>query len=335
MAPANNEEILAAWRALASASPNQDGWRSIAISGLDATRLHAARKFPGNSEAILAGFAEATLPVASLLPRAAGFRVERISPGMPGNWLALVRQEEGGVELFCRMAADVVSTLAANESVPHSHQLRLFLGRIRAWQHFMSKDAGALGPEAELGLCGELHCLELLIGSGLDSYAAVEGWRGPLDGLQDFELGTGAIEVKSTLSHDGFPATIMSLEQLDDAVRQPLFLFACRFALAADGFNLSERIDSMRRTLVANPAATALFESALLHVGYVDAHAEHYSKRVLVSQVRCMEVTAGFPRLVSANVPDAIRNVRYEINLDAIGAPQTSMQQVLEMIGAV
>lgn len=335
MTPANNEEILASWRALGSGSPNQDGWRSIAICGLDANRLHAARKFPGNREAILAGFAEATLPIASVLPSAAGFRVERISPGMPGNWLALVRQEAGDVELFGRMATDVVSALAASESVSHSQQLQLFLGRIRAWQHFMSNDSGALGPEAELGLSGELHCLELLIDSGLDVHAAVEGWRGPLDGLQDFELGTGAIEVKSTLSHDGFPATIMSLEQLDDAVRQPLFLFACRFALSAEGVTLSERIGFLRQTLAVNPAAVALFESALLHVGFVDAHAEHYTRRLLLSQMRCMEVTEGFPRLVSGNVPDAIRNVRYEINCDAVGAPGTSMQQVLKMIGVV
>jgi hypothetical protein len=335
MAPANNEEIRTSWRALGDGGPNQGGWRSIAIAGLDGNRLHAARRFPGNSEAILAGFGETTLPIASMLPSAAGFRVERITPGMPGNWLALVRQEEGGVELFGRMATDVVSALAASDSVSQAHQLQMFLGRIRAWQHFMSKDSGALGPEAELGLSGELHCLDMLLASGLDSHAAVEGWRGPLDGLQDFELGTGAIEVKSTLSHDGFPATIMSLEQLDDAVRQPLFLFACRFALSAEGDTLSERIGSLRETLVSDPAALALFESALLHAGFVDAHVEHYTRRLLVSQVRCMKVDEGFPRLVSANVPDAVRNVRYEINCDAIGATDTPMQKVLEMIGAV
>lgn len=335
MAPANNEEIRASWRALGEDGPSQDGWRSIAVAGLDGNRLHAARKFPGNCEAILAGFADAMLPIASVLPSAAGFRVERITPGMPGNWLALVRQEEGGIELFGRMATDVVSALAASESVSHAQQLQLFLGRIRAWQHFMSKDSGALGAEAELGLSGELHCLELLLDSGLDAHAAVKGWRGPLDGLQDFELGTGAIEVKSTLSRDGFPATIISLAQLDDAVRQPLFLFACRFALSAEGITLAERIGSLRSILAADPAAAALFESALLHAGFVDAHAEHYTRRLLVSHVRCMQVGEGFPRLISANVPDAIRNVRYEINCDAIGPPDTSIQQILEMIGAV
>ncbi|KQN74728.1 hypothetical protein ASF04_26150 [Duganella sp. Leaf61] len=335
MAPLNNEEILASWRALGERDHDQDGWRSIPIVGLDGNRLHAARRFPGNCEAVLASFGDVTLPVISMLPSAAGFRVERISTGMSGNWLALVRREEGGIELFSRMAVDVVSALSACKSVNQGQQLQLFLGRVRAWQHFMSRDSGALGPEAELGLSGELHCLELLLDRHLDAHAAVKGWRGPLDALQDFELGTGAIEVKSTLSQTGFPATIMSLEQLDDAIRKPLFLFACRFSLSAEGITLAERIEALRSNFASDAASAALFESALLHAGFVDTHAEHYTRRLLVSQVRCMQVEAGFPRLVSANVPDAIRNVRYEINCDAIAAPDTPMQQVLEMIGAI
>jgi hypothetical protein len=335
MAPLINEEMATAWRALSSGGRGEDGWCSIAISGLAGSRLQAARKFPENCEAILIGFSGVTLPIPAMLPGGAGFRVERISPGLPGNWLALVRQEEGGIELFSRMATDVVATMAANTAVPHQRQVQLFLGRIRAWQQFMSKNSGALSAEAELGLTGELVCLERLIAGGLDAHAAVEGWRGPLDGLQDFELGSGAIEVKSTLSHDGFPATIMSLEQLDDSIRQPLFLFGCRFALAADGFTLSDRVQSMRHAMETDPAAAALFENALLHAGFVDTHADHYTRCLIVSDSRFAHVDESFPRLVAANVPAAIRHVRYEIDLDAACAQASSIEDVLNLIGAV
>jgi hypothetical protein len=335
MAPPINEELVSAWRALADSARGGDGWRSIALSGLEESRLQGARKFPENCEALLVGFTSVVLPPAATLPMAAGFRVERISPGMPGDWLALVREQDGGIELFSRMAADVVATMTAGARTPHQRQVQLFLGRVRAWQHFMSRKAAALNPEAELGLIGELVCLERLISAGLDAHAAVDGWRGPLDGLQDFEIGGGAVEVKSTLSRDGFPITIMSLEQLDDSVRQPLFLFGCRFALAADGFTLCDRVQFMRVALESDPAAAARFENALLLAGFVDEHSTHYTRSFIVSDASFVHVDKAFPRLVPANVPTAIRRVRYEMDLDATAGRTFSIEDVLNLTGAV
>jgi hypothetical protein len=330
-----NEELAHAWRALARGANGGDGWQCIAVSGLEGGRLQAARRFPENREALLAGFTGVTLPPAATLPASAGFQVERITPGMPGDWLALVRQEDGGIELFANMATDVVALMAASAATPHPRQLQLFLGRVRAWQEFMSRKRGALDPEAELGLAGELVCLECLVENGLDMHAAVEGWKGPLDGLQDFEIGSGAVEVKSTLSHDGFPARIMSLEQLDDSMRQPLFIFGCRFAMAAEGLTLCDRIQVLRLALEGDPAAAARFESALLHAGYIDAHAEHYTRRMVVSESRFIHVDEAFPRLVAGNVPAAIRRVRYDLDLDATGAAAYAPEHVLELVGAV
>jgi len=329
-----NEELASAWRALASSS-HGDGWRSIAISGLEGLRLQGARKFPENCEALLIGFVSVNTPSAAVLPVATGFRVERVTSDLPGDWLALIRQDEGGIELFSRMATDVVATVSANAATTHQEQMQLFLGRVRAWQQFMSRKKGALDPEAELGLAGELVCLVRLIDAGIDMHAAVESWRGPFDALQDFEPGTGAIEVKSTLSRDGFPATIMSLEQLDDATRQPLFLFACRFALALDGLTLCDRIGAVRLALGNDPATAARFENALLLAGFVDAHAEHYTRRLVVSESRFLRVDKAFPRLVAATVPVAIRRVRYELDLDRAGATAFSLEDVLELTGAV
>jgi hypothetical protein len=330
-----NEELTGAWRALVGGVHAGDGWRSIAISGLEGGRLQAGRKFPENREALLVGFVSVNTPPAAMLPAAAGFSVERVISDLPGDWLALIRQEEGGIELFSRMATDVVATVAASAASTHQRQMQLFLGRVRAWQHFMSRKKGALDAEAELGLAGELVCLERLFDAGVDVHAVIESWRGPFDGLQDFELGSGAIEVKSTLSHDGFPATIMSLEQLDDSTRQPLFLFGCRFAPALSGVTLCDRIAALRIRLDSDPAAAARFENALLLAGFVDEHAEHYTRRLIVSESRFLRVDETFPRLVAASVPAAIRRVRYEMDLDATGAPAFSIEDILELTGAV
>lgn len=335
MAPPINDEIASAWRALASGSGAGDGWRSIAVSGLPEARLQAARRFPENCEALMVGFSLTVLPATSVLPVGAGFRVERVSLGLPGEWLGLVRQDEGGADLFASMVTDVVAAMAAHQQVPQQHQVQIFLGRIRAWQHFMSRSPGALSAETEIGLNGELVCLERLIDAGLDLHAAIEGWRGPFDGLQDFEVGCGAIEVKSTMAQQGFPATIMSLAQLDDSVRQPLFMFACRFALSASGHSLPSRIEAVRCRLEHAPGALAMFENALLHAGFIDAHAECYTRRFAVSQTQMLRVDENFPRLIAANVAAAISSACYQIDLDRTDASVASIDHVLTITGAI
>lgn len=335
MTPPNSHEIVSAWRALSDESRTDGGWRCIPVSGLGGGRLQAARRFPENREALIIGFSSVVLPVPAQLPAGAGFRVERVSPGLPGEWLGLVREDEGSVELFTRMVADVMTAIAANADGVHQRQVQIFLGRIRAWQQFMSRGSGAMSAEAELGLAGELVCLERLLAGGLDAHAAMQGWLGPLNGLQDQQLGTGAIEVKSTLSQVGFPATIMSLEQLDDSTRQPLFLFGCRFAVAQEGMSLPARIGSVRSLLEDDSAALALFENALLHAGFLEAHADHYIRCLIVADTRFLLVNDTFPRLIPASVPEAIRHARYEIDLDRTGAPSFTVAQVLNMTGAV
>ena len=335
MALPTREEIAAAWRALADGGA-EEGWRSIAISGLSGNRLLAARRFPSNEEALLVCFTSIMLPQPGQLPQGSGFRVERTSPSDSGKWIALVRQPAGSLDLFSRMVADIVATLVmANDLNDEPRIFQLFLGRIRAWQEFMRNDSEGLEPEAELGLVGELACMEKLLDVDLPLQLVVDSWMGPMDGLQDFELGNGAIEVKSTMAIQGFPATIMSLEQLDDSIRQPMFVCGCRFISAANGLTLPEMIASIRKRLSFDVYALSSFDNALLHARYLDSHAEHYTRKFLVSDIRFELVDENFPRLILGNVPVGVRRVRYEIDLDAVKDKQFSVGEVIEMIGVV
>ena len=334
MALPTREEIAAAWRALAGGGG--EGWRSIAISGLSGNRLLAARHCPSNEEALLVCFTSITLPQSGQLPQGNGFKVERTSASDSGKWLALVRQPAGSLDLFSRMVTDIVATLVmANDLNDEPRIFQLFLARIRAWQEFMKSGGEGLGPEAELGLVGELACMDKLLDTGLPVHLVVDGWMGPMDGLQDFELGNGAIEVKSTMALQGFPATIMSLEQLDDGIRQPLFVCGCHFISASDGLTLPERVTAIREKLAFDTPALSLFDNALLHARYSDEHAEHYTRKFLMSGVRFVLVDENFPRLVLGNVPMGVRRARYEIDLDAVKGRQFSVGEVIEMIGVV
>jgi hypothetical protein len=335
MALPTREEIAAAWRALAGGGEGE-GWRSIAISGLSGNRLLAARHFPSNEEALLVCFASITLPQLGQLPQGSGFRVERTSPDDSGKWLALVRQPAGSLDLFSRMVADIVATLVMTNDLNDEPRIfQLFLGRIRAWQEFMKSGAEGLGPEAELGLVGELECMNKLLDTNLSVHLVLDGWMGPMDGLQDFVLGNGAIEVKSTMALQGFPATIMSLEQLDDAIRQPLFVCGCHFASASDGATLPERVAAMRERFSADASALSSFDNALLHARYSDAHSERYTRRFLASDVRFVLVDEDFPRLIPGNVPAGVRRARYEIDLDTVQDKRFFVDKIIEMMGVV
>jgi hypothetical protein len=270
------------------------------------------------------------------LPEAQGFSVSRVEPSNDGKaWLALTRKATGSMELFVYMVTNVIAAMRAE---PHSDEvrlLRIFLGRIRAWQEFMRKGVQALSPEAEIGLFGELAVLQAIIEAGVPSAIAVEAWVGPFDGIQDFIIGSGAIEVKTTLSPLGFPAKIGSLEQLDNSTRQPLFVSGAKLRQLANGQSLPEFVNSTRQIIQGDAEADSLLSERLLAAGYFDVHADKYARRFDLADLRIIEVDNGFPRLTSGNVPVGVRRAMYEIDLDKVSGENFSTKTALKKLGAI
>lgn len=330
-----NNEISLAWASL-SGEATEPGWRTIQVTPAGNCTLSAGRRFPGNQEAILVGFASVSIPAAERLPEGQGFTVERVN--LPGNaltWLALTRKENGGIELFLTMVCDVVGLLESESCSDAPRLFHVFLGRVRAWQEFMRKGAQALSPEAEIGLIGELTLLARIIESGVPAALALDAWVGPLDGIQDFEIGTGAIEVKATLSRVGFPARIGSLDQLDDSIRQPLFLAGVRLHQISNGKNLSGFISDLRQTITGNADAERIFSERLIAAGYFAAHTDRYPRHFEVDSTRLAEVTDGFPRLTPGYVPQGITKVMYEIDFDKVLSKNFSPAEALNKLGAL
>lgn len=328
----NKEEILGTWSAL-SGSAEGDGWRSIALVSGGGCGLRAGRCFPGNEETLLVQFGDAILPVAQGWPMATGFKLERAHLQEQGEWLALVRQPSGSLDLFAMVVMDLVSTLLQSKNDEGKHLLHLFMTRLRAWMDFMKKGRQFLGPEAELGLIGELHCMTLLLDAGAPVPVLLDCWKGPEDGLQDFLLGNGAVEVKSTLAKEGFPATILSLEQLDDGLRQPIFLCACQFSIESSGQSLPEYIAALRCRM--DEATAVSFGFSLLQAGYLDAHADRYVRRFHEVRTRFLLVDESFPRLTHGNVPLGITWAKYTVDLDAVEAPAYQAAKIIEMTGVI
>lgn len=333
------DELTAAWRALDHAD-RSSGWRTIPIAVGSPFPLLAGRRFPENQEALLVGFGAKGTPVPHVLPEGRGFDVSRVELGSPSGdrtWIALARHSTGRLDLFTMVVRDVVSTLSQLGNASDPTRLRHFLARIRAWQDFMRSDTdGCLGPDAEIGLLGELDVLASLVALGIPATTVLDAWRGPLDGVQDFALGSGAIEVKTTASQRVFMALIGSLEQLDDALTRPIYLAAVRVSLDASGDTLPERVERIRAMLAEDPAALAAFGNLLLHAGFIDIMADRYARRFSrVSTQRFFLVSDLFPRITRATVPIEIRSARYEIDLDLVQVEDVPLRHALQQLGVV
>jgi hypothetical protein len=332
-----SNEFLMAWSSLTGADI-EPGWQAISLPSAGPLQVRAGRRSPDNTEAVLLGFPTVQLAAADKLPEGQGFAVERADPEGSGKlWLALTRKSAGSAELFAAMACDVVGALddAVAASADETKLLRVLTGRVGAWQEFMRKGTQVLGPEAEIGLIGELTLLRAIIDAGVPSTVAIESWVGPLDGIQDFKLGTGALEVKSTLSPSGFPAKIGSLEQLDDSTRQPLFVAGARLRQTTTGQNLPEIVEAMRLSILGDAESERLLTERLLAAGYIDAHADRYPRRFEPAGIRVVEVAKDFPRLTLGNVPAGIMRTMYEIDLDKAPGEDVGAKEALKKMGAI
>ena len=332
-----SNEFLMAWSSLMSADA-EPGWQAISLPSAGTVQLQAGRRSPDNAEAVLVGFPTARLAAADKLPEGQGFAVERADPERNGMfWLALTRKASGSAELFAAMACDVVGALddAVAAGSDERKLMRDFIGRVGAWQEFMRKGMQALSPEAEIGLIGELMLLRAIIDAGVPAALAIESWVGPLDGIQDFELGTGALEVKTTLSATGFPAKIGSLEQLDDSTRQPLFVAGARLRQIDSGQNLPKIVEAMRLAIKGDGEAERLLVERLLAAGYIDSHSDRYPRRFEEAGTRIVEVTGNFPRMTSGSVPAGIVRAMYEIDLDKASGDNVGTEGALKKLGAI
>lgn len=332
-----SEEFVLAWLSL-SGDDEIPGWQAIPLPSAGPIEVQAGRCSPNNAEAVLFTFPSARLARAEKLPEGKGFLVEKAGTmEQKVLQLALTRQLEGNLEQFTAMVCDVVGTMdeVAEWSSSESNLLQVLIRRIRAWQQFMSRHTGLLGPEEELGLVGELYFITVLLDSCVPAMDILNAWVGPDDASQDFHLGDGAIEVKATMSSSGFPVKIGSLEQLDDGVASPLFLAAIKFTRQESGLTLPDMIAEIVSKIKDEPDAVNFFRERLMCVGYCESHSGCYTRKYEVKEKCLFSVSEDFPRMTTGSVPAGITRALYEINLNQVRDYQVDLNSVLKKLGVI
>lgn len=82
-------------------------------------------------------------------------------------------------------------------------------------------------------------------------------------------------------------------------------------------------MDRLAESLEA-PART-IFEDKLYASGYIRAHAPLYTTGYVYRTVSAYQVQEGFPRLVEADIPTGVGDVRYSVALSSCAPFETSM----------
>lgn len=326
--------VLRSWRALARQDADAD-WQFVHLTDIGPVAIEVGCHFPGGREALIVSFPRTMLPGAGGLPDGKGFDVVTVRDARlfsDRTAIALVRRPEGSLDIFTVMATDVLRCLAAADTTNPRELAEAFIGRVSDWQTFMARKRRPLSPEGQLGVMGELWFLDRLMHTGLGA-AAVDCWQGPMHAAQDFLIGAGGVEVKSSITGGTLLARINSIEQLDTE-RLPMFLEALRFEVSDDGTDLVGMVAHLRDRL-AGAVQSRVFEALLMLSGYLDDHGDHYQRKLRLSDARTFRVEDDFPCLRRHAIPAPIRKVSYTLNVDAIEQHAILLDDALRALGVM
>ena len=247
----------------------------------------------------------------------------------PASYLEVILSDDSFAELFDVLVDDVAqaaSTSQTAEGVPVA-----VADRIRKWQSFLKASRDGLSKEAQRGLFGELTILSEIM-KVLDPRAAIAGWIGPSMDSQDFSYEGNNVEVKTTAQKKPVSIEITSERQLDSSTINSLHLCVLMVDVQNGyGKTLPELVAEIRSAAdLAGQRAT--LEDLFLLVGYSDIHADKYSSGYSVRELTAYEVIGAFPRIIEADCPDGVGDIKYHLQLGAISPFLVSPGQMFEAV---
>ena len=321
-----------------------DPWRDIEVPRKDRT-LNVRRADAGHSldywfardlqgRYVLCFDSDAEVPAVSSSPKLAGIRVNTLTLGEAGCRLVLTLLESGQFDVFRALCFDLMRSTAELSRSESCAGLSITLNRLRRWQKLLEKARDDLLTQSKIiGLVGELLFLRDLILPRMNTFDAVQSWRGPYGDEQDFLLAGRIIEVKTQLSTSDRYLPISSEEQLNTASGP---ILVCHQTLdvpageEAGAVSLNGLVSSLVEPMADKDYAAAdLLRTALLEAGY--RRREEYGRPFWLLNGRSFyKIREGFPRIIPGMISVGIDRVRYRIALQACADFEVGEEAALE-----
>ena len=217
-------------------------------------------------------------------------------------------------EIFVKLCWDLMSA-----SKDDQKPIEKIVAQYKKWLRLLQQIGnGLLPPHSQKGLIGELLYLADLIERHGEKKALGE-WVGPEGADQDFNFEDGWAEVKTTIIA-GTSVQVSSLQQFDRSDEGTLIVYFLdkTSSTGTTTMSLNEAVElvSSKVTMQSNKD---FLELKLAKCGYQSKNADEYSAyRFKLSERRQYCVSSGFPRLTKDNVPPAVIEVQYRIDLPSI-----------------
>jgi len=298
-----------------SADNHSSGWVLRLARPDNRCPLYAACQLKEGRRALLIQLPGELMPSPRRWPQCRG--LEAIAVRFDGReHFGVALKDAAFADVFASLANDLARRLDTVTSP--DEQAQVFLSQLARWQKFLSASSEGLSREEQQGLWGELSVLrDILLPHG--GPAIIEAWKGPEGAHQDFQFGTGAIEVKTTQAGAPQVVRISNERQLDHAYCPDLLL--CVVAVDSRenaGEHLPGMVNSIRSILPSSGVIRDLFDDRLLSAGYLDAHARRYMDTGYILRSRSFyQVNDSFPAITERLLPSGVGDVSYALSISA------------------
>ena len=230
-----------------------------------------------------------------------------------------VLKDDSLLEIFTLMIKDIAYKCKdfSDAEVINKAIDRLFT----EWTQLLKPSHAGIGRSMQIGLWGELFILNEKIKQAYPVSEAINFWIGPENKKQDFTVNNLALEVKTTLAGSSPSITITSLEQLEK-ITDKLYLVQLFINIAssedADSMSLQDIYDQIWNSIDENDPNTKT--NFMLKAGKIMNKAKKSEKneKFLHQSYDLYDVNDSFPSIYSSDLPDPIRNVKYEIDASKI-----------------
>lgn len=221
-------------------------------------------------------------------------------------------------DMFVLFCEDIVSSSAC---IKNKEKATRFVGkRYNEWREMLANARGNLLSAAEIkGLLGEMYFLKDFLCTQYGAEKAALSWTGPKRLPQDYIIEDTWFEVK-TVSSSRTEVGISSVEQLD--CTKPGELVVVRADKTSvtntDAVNLNTLYKELL-SMLPNDDSREQFSTMLLHFGYFPR--PEYEDEEYTFEIKATDryaVSADFPCLRRANLPESVTEAKYSLALTTI-----------------
>lgn len=298
-------DLEALWARLAGAGAGQRRFVSLRIDAVGMLDVHAALRTADHSPCLLFDMHDGL--TVDIEFEVGGMRSARTATDT-GQSLVLSLEDASRRDLFATLGADVIG-YAANEL--GGQALPAVLTRLDAWRLFLRSIRDGMSRNEIIGLIGELRILYDLL---VEDPALLPAWKAPNEGIHDFEHLGHALEVKATVG-PGSRVKISQLDQLDDGGLDRLDLVHVRLYETPQGECVDDLVERISAVL-PDGKMKRQFSNALLRRGLSpDDRRARSGFRTSLHQAIAYHIDAGIPRILRGDVPPAVTDVSYALDL--------------------